>query len=362
MYNQQQQQAASNGQGIVVQGRIVWTCGDLFTGKVKLDERTKQPVIDPKTGEKVIEYGFGLAIPKMLNGQHHPEYVKIYQALRAEALTLFPGGQIPQGFSMKYKDGDNDVDPSGTPYSQREGHAGHIILACTTRIPIKYFLFEGGNNIIVNNGFKCGDYVNVQLSLKAHPAVGQGKAGIYVNPSAVQMIQPGKEIINTPSGDQLFGTNAPSYSGEIVPHAAGTMPGMMPTMGGQPQQNQMSGMPGMNQPQQNQMSGMPPMGGQPQQNQMSGMPPMGGQQQQAAPNYGVLPGHLQPSQPQQNQMPMNNGMPGMNQMGGMPPMGNQQAGQNLGQTTYPSNNGMPPMGGQQQNQMPMNNGMPGMYN
>lgn len=214
----------SNGSGLIVQGRIVWGSGNLFSGSHLKDERTKQPLYN-QDGSPKIQYGFGLAIPKMgPDGQWHPEFLKVWNTLNAEALTLFPGGNIPPTFAMKFKDGDKDVDHRGELYSKREGYAGHIVLSCTTFLTIKWFRFEGGNNIMVNDGVKVGDYVNVQLNVKAHPAVGQGKAGLYVNPSAVQLIQAGKEIINTPSGDQLFGMAAPVYQGQVEAPVAPTMP------------------------------------------------------------------------------------------------------------------------------------------
>jgi len=215
----------SNGNNLVVQGRIVWITGEsLFEGKQKTDFNTNAPVFG-NDGNPVVEYGFGIAIPKIdpATGQNSAEYVKVYQALHAEALTLYPGGQLPPGFAMKYKDGDS-VDHNGKSFSEREGYAGHIVLSCTTQIPIKFFKFEGGNNILVNDGIKNGDYVNVQLNIKAHPAKGQGKPGLYLNPSAVQLIQAGQEIIKTPSGDAIFGQAAPAYSGQVVADTAPTMP------------------------------------------------------------------------------------------------------------------------------------------
>src|SRR5690606_5737068 len=104
---------------------------------------------------------------------------------------LYPSGNLPPDFAMKYKDGDA-VDHNGKPFADREGYAGHLILVCTTQIPIKWFVYEGGNNILVNTGIKCGDYIEAQLNLKAHPAKGRGKAGLYLNPSAARLIQPGK--------------------------------------------------------------------------------------------------------------------------------------------------------------------------
>lgn len=261
---------------VLAQGRIVWTNGNLFEGQQKTDFTTKQPVIG-NDGQPVKQYGFGLAIPKIdpATGQHSAGYVEIYQKLQAEALTLFPSGNLPPDFSMKFKDGDA-VDHQGKPFSDREGYAGHIVLACTTQIPIKFFIHEGGNNMLVNTGFKCGDYVNVQLNIKAHAAKGQGKAGLYVNPSAVQLIQAGKEIVNTPSGDQIFG-QAPvaAYAGQMVADVAPAMPGQAPVA---PMQPQAPVAPAM-QPQ-------------------APVAPA-----QAAPNYGVLPQTMQPQAPMGNLPP-----------------------------------------------------------
>jgi len=288
--------SAGNGESLLVQGRIVWTSGNnLFAGKPKVDDRNKQPVIDQKTGQQVIEYGFGLAVPKVdpRTGQQTPEYTKVMAAMQKEALTLYPSGHIPPGFSMKYKDGDG-VDHNGVPFSQREGHANHIIVACVTRIPIKYFRYENGNNILVNDGIKCGDYVNVQLNIKAHPAVGNSKAGLYVNPSAVQLIAPGKEIVNAPSGDQLFGMQAPAYNGQIIAHEVPAM-----NMQGYAPQGQTQ---------------MPPQGQPPMQQQYAPQAPM---QQQAPANYNVLPQGFQPPAQGQTQMPPQ----------GQPPMQQQYAPQ-----------------------------------
>jgi hypothetical protein len=309
-------QQQTNGNSLMVQGRIVWTSGDLFAGKHQKDDRTKQLQYN-QDGSPKIQYGFGLAVPKIdpRTGQFTDQWTKLYQALYGEALTLFPGGNVPQGFAMKYKDGDVDVDDKGVPYSKREGYAGHVVLAATTMLPIKYFRFEGGNNILVNDGFKNGDYVNVQITVKAHPAVGQGKAGLYVNPSAVQLIQSGKEIINTPSGDQLFGMGAPAYQGQMEAHVAPQMPNM-----GAPAPSYQS--PPANYP---------------------GQAPV--QAPAAQPHYGVLPTTHQP--------PMGNApaMPGAPAVNGQIPhqqthtAGPGVPGQQYAPSAYPSNPAMPPMPG-----------------
>lgn len=206
------------GQSVMVQGRLVWLSGRTpFEGRPKLDMNTRQPRLN-KAGEQIIEYGFGLAVPKASLNDPNGVWAKMHE----EAFTLFPQaratGQVPPSFAMKYKDGDG-IDQNGVPFAQREGYAGHIVLACTTTIPIKFFRYENNQNILINEGIKCGDYVNVQLNIKAHPAVGAGKAGLYLNPNAVQFLGYGKEIINTPSGDQIFGNAMPA-----VPQGASATP------------------------------------------------------------------------------------------------------------------------------------------
>lgn len=213
------------GRSVMVQGRIVWTSGDMFKGKQKVDQNTKQPRRNA-AGEPMMEYGFGLAVMKSAlqqTGAGQPG--EVWAAMYAEAMTLYPNGQVPPSFAMKYKDGDG-VDDKGISFAQREGYAGHIVLACTTSLPIKFFKFENGANVLVNEGIKCGDYVKVQLQIKAHPAQGQGKAGLYLNPSAVQFLGYGKEIINTPSGDAIFGTVAPPMpqGASALPLSPGPMP------------------------------------------------------------------------------------------------------------------------------------------
>ena len=342
------QPAQENGKGLMVQGRIVWTMGkDLFQGKALTDYNTGAVILD-ETGQPIIEYGFGLAVPKVdpRTGQFTPDYTALYQALQAEAFALYPQG-APKDFAFKVKDGDVDVDDKGVPYSKREGYAGHYVLACTTRIPIKFFIWQNGNNVVVNTGIKNGDYVNVQLNLKGHPPKGRGKAGIYTNPSAVQLITAGKEIINTPSGDQLFGQNAPAYSGQVEAHTAPTMPGV-----GAPQMTPPMAPPAA--PQHQQAPAQPQYAPQPAYN-----PPA----PQYDPYHGVLPPQHQPAPqapvaPPQGmpQYPGNAHAPQVTpppyNSGSMPVNGApMNTGMNAPQNAYPSNTGIPqapnfPMPGQ----------------
>lgn len=262
----------TNGRTVIAQGRIVWAAGDLFKGQKMLDKNTRQPRLN-KAGEQMVEYGFGLAIPKTF---FTPEHMKqgglgeIWVAIHEEAYSLFPTRQIPPGFAMKYKDGDSAIDEKGVPYAQREGYAGHMVFACKTTIPIQYFIYDPASkqNIRVDQGIKVGYHVNVQLTIKAHPAINGGKAGLYINPMAVQLVRQDKEIISAPSGDQIFGTQMP--------------PGFDPTPYAQA--------PGMLVPPAQVAAPVAPM-------------PMAQPQAVPAPNYNVLPPQHQPVA-QAPQMPM----------------------------------------------------------
>lgn len=257
----------------MVQGRIVWVSGDLFKGKKETIFGTSSPKLNKK-GEQSMQYGFGLAVPKSVLNQTAPgQPGEIWAAIHEEAYKLYPSRQLPPAFAMKYKDGDG-VDDKGISFAQREGYAGHLIFACTTSLPIKFFKWENGQNILINEGIKCGDYVNVQLGIEAHPAIGQGKPGLYLNPNAVQFLGFGKEIINAPSGDQVFGVGAPP-----LPPGASATP-IVP--------------PGMIMP-----TGIP------------NMAPQAGtfQPPPVQPHYGVLPPTHQPPVTQQNSVMANPGFP-----------------------------------------------------
>jgi hypothetical protein len=200
--------STTEGKYVLVQGRIVWASGDLFKGK-KVTEFGTQILKKNAQGEDIIQYGFGLAVPKEALTQTGPgQPGEIWAAMYEEAFKLYPSRQLPPSFAMKFKDGDG-IDDQGRPFSQREGYAGHIVLALTTSLPIKWFKFENGQNVMVNEGIKCGDYVQVQVGVKAHGAVGQGKPGLYLNPVAVRFLGYGKEIVNAPSGNDIFGNQAP---------------------------------------------------------------------------------------------------------------------------------------------------------
>lgn len=270
-----QQQKEQTAVAKILNGRIIWKSGDLFKGQPQVIYGTQTPKLD-KTGKQAIQYGFGLAVPKMKDGQPNAELQDFMATMQSEALKVYPSGHIPPSFAWKFKDGDTAIDEKGVPYNTRPGYAGCIVFSLTTQMPINWFRYEAGKNILINEGVKCGDYVRTQVTLKAHPAEGAGKPGMYLNPNAVQLVGYGEEIVSTGAsmradGDSIFGATAP-----VVPQGASTMPvappggmpGMMPQQPTQPyggvlpqhmqQQYQQPPMPGFPPAQQQQPTGQFP--------------------------------------------------------------------------------------------------------
>lgn len=325
--------ADANGTTVMCQGRIVWTSGKTpFTGKPKVDQTTKQPRLG-KNNEPLIEYGFGLAVPKesLQAGQVNAD---LWAAIHNEAFTLYPSRQIPPAFAWKYKDGDG-IDHNGVSFAQREGHAGHMIFACTTTIPVKFFRHENGVTNMVNDGIKCGDYVQVQLGVKAHAAHGQGKPGLYLNPNAALFLREGKEIVNAPSGEQIFGASAPAVPAWVP--AAPPMQQFAPPTGQPTFANPGYGAPPAFNPSMQQAPSVAP-------------PPT------AQPHYGVLPAAHQPQmQPPMQQAPMGYAPPQQPQYQQAPP---QMAPPQ--QYAQPQAAPQAPMGYAPPAAMPQPGGFPGM--
>jgi hypothetical protein len=268
---------------VMVQGRVVYTVGDLFAGETAKIYGTQNPKLN-KQGQPYKEYGFGLAVPKTAFTQVGPgEPGEIWSKMQEAAYTIFPNRVIPANFHMKYKDGDTGTNQDGTPVNTKMGYPSHVVFSMKTSIPMKFFRWENGNYIQISDGIKCGDYVSVQVSINAHAGV---NAGLYLNPSAVLFLGYGEAIVNVPSATQIFGSAAP-----VVPQGASMTPTaptgfIAPT--GAPQTTGFAGPA--------QAFGAPAP-------QMS---------QQAQPHYGVLPQVHQPQgftqapqgAPQAPQMPM----------------------------------------------------------
>ena len=203
-------------------GRIVW--GNPLNGRPKTDQNN-QPVINAQTGQQVTQWSFGLAIPKA-------ECAALFQAMQQEAGTVFPQG-APQNFAWKFKDGDG-LDDKGIPFSNREGYAGCVVLSISTEaFAPRVVRLAAGSYQQMTEGVKCGDYVRVALGIKAHAGkmgVRGSVPGLYLNPSMIEFIGYGQEIISGPDASTLFGGQAVALpaGASAVPLAP---PQPMPTAG-----------------------------------------------------------------------------------------------------------------------------------
>jgi len=177
-------------------GRIVW--GKPGQATKKTDQQSKKPIL--KDGQEVEQWVFGIAIPKA------DFLANEWTWFNHVATSVFKNG-VPQGFSWKFKDGD-DVDRNGKPFADREGYAGCYVLTISTEMfapPI--YKNEGGKyRQLEAREIKTGDFAVVKILTKYNGATGTQTPGIYVNPVAIELVAYGAEIISTGvDPDEAFG-------------------------------------------------------------------------------------------------------------------------------------------------------------
>lgn len=196
-----------------VQGRIVWVAGDVFKGETAKIYKTTTPKLN-KQGQQYQEYGFGLAVHKsVLQQTAEGQPGHIWAAIHEEAFKFFPNRVIPASFSMKVQDGDTGVNRDGVALNTKKGYPGHMIFTLKTSIPIKWYKRENGQMYQIADGVKCGDYIDCSLSISSHAGA---NPGLYLNPNACEFLLAGEEIVNAPSGEQLFGQQAPVPFGAVA--------------------------------------------------------------------------------------------------------------------------------------------------
>ena len=235
---------AQRGVECTVIGRIVW--GHPLKREPVKDTVTRQPKLD-KTGKPMMQYAFGLAIPKDVF------QTQVWPSMWAEISKRYPQGQPPH-YALKYKDGDG-MDREGKSYAQREGYPGHMVLTITSQLeqPPPLWKSEGGQWVQMGaNEIKTGDYVQAVVEFKDNGATGSLTPGLYVNPQGLIFAGYGAEIRNVPAFDPAarFGAAAPvlapgASATPLAPVGAGAPPGMpgyaAPAPAGIPQNYQTPG-------------------------------------------------------------------------------------------------------------------------
>lgn len=197
-------------------GRVVW--GNPLIGRPKKDDNG-QPVL--KDGVQVIEYQFGLAIPKSA-------FAEVGQAIGAEAAAACPQG-VPADFSYKTKDGDTGVDGRGQPLSAKPGYAGCFVLSCSTTFPVPVYQRNGSAFVQLTQGVKTGDFIRAELTINGHgrkPGKVGSKPGVYLNPNQVELVGYGEEIRGGANPDDAFGAAAELPAGaSATPTTSAPFPG-----------------------------------------------------------------------------------------------------------------------------------------
>ena len=171
-------------------GRMVQ--GDPFVANTK--DHEGRPLTDQQ-GQPRVNYFFAIAIPKT-----DPGFAELWAKMQAIALAGFPNGesQLP-AFAWKVTDGDLP------PHNTKEGFPGHYILKCSNGFEPKVYT-AGGKDLITSENagqLKRGYYVRAYISIKANGS--SLKPGLYLNPSMVELVGYGPEIVSGPDGAAIFG-------------------------------------------------------------------------------------------------------------------------------------------------------------
>lgn len=285
-------QTQDDGTKIVIQGRVIW--GQMGPTNKKV-YGTNQDQIDPKTGKPVIEYVFGLAVPKI--GPQSSENEKANFATLWNALTTEAGKAGAQwgakGFAWKCFDADdpNETREDGTPYANNPNYRGHFIVTCSTRIPIPLYAWEPNNPKpvqVTEKDIKAGDYCQVALTIAAHKPP---NPGLYVNPTMVCRFAFGEAIVAQRDASKVFAAPPPiPQGGSATPIGTAPQANFGGSMMGQPQQFNQAPMQAAPQFQGQQPMNVAPVG------QYQQQAPT---QQQMNPNFGVLPQQMQAPAQQQ---------------------------------------------------------------
>lgn len=218
-----------------VSGRLVWASaptGPLDPVEV-IDNKTKLPRVKAD-GTKMMERGFGLAVPKMVNGLPNAEFAAWWTAATAEAAKAcngaapaWPNNRV---FSYKLTDGDGkapaDIARNLPERDYPDHYKGCWVLSIKSQLLNAPPVYDGSSgqwlqvdpNNIRGNKLKVGDYVTVGLSIDGH--LGESP-GLYLNPEGIMFIGFGEPISRSADPTAMFGA-APGPNMQLPPGASAT--------------------------------------------------------------------------------------------------------------------------------------------
>lgn len=214
-------------------GRLV--AGDVF--KANTTDQKGNPLLvkkGPNAGQPKVEYFFAIAIPKTDPAYNTEVMAKLQAAARTGFPTLFDasGNCIRPDFAWKIVDGDSRVpNQNNVIPATKEGYPGHWVVSFKGGYAPKVYT-KGGEALITDpEMLKKGYYIRVYGTVTGNEDM--QKPGVYLNPSMVEFVGYGEEIISGPDGAAVFGgapaANLPAGASAIP--MAGTpiaMPSNMP--------------------------------------------------------------------------------------------------------------------------------------
>ena len=208
--------------------------GRLLQGSA-FEPRTKnyqgQPLKD-RNGMPTSQYYIGVGIPK------GPEWEACWAQIYQRAQQDFPNGEYAQPyFKWKIEDGD------GPKYAGKPDYAGHMLVRMQSQYQAQVIdAAPIPQPITVPDMLKRGYYVRVQVGIAGNSNFGDANAGLFMNPSVVQMIGYGPVIESRPELDAAFSQPvilpagasatplAPTAPLPVQPGVAPTIPGVPPTV------------------------------------------------------------------------------------------------------------------------------------
>ncbi len=211
-------------------GRLVY--GDLYTPNTTDYQGNPLTVkTGANAGQPTSRFEFGVAIPK--GPEQHWNQTPWGQAMWNAAAAGFPNGESGrQDFSWKITDGDSqELNRNNKRPCDKEGYPGHWVVGFSTALALKLFT-DNGNTQLVNQGeIKPGYFVEVFGNVS--PNGNSQNPGLFVNPSLVNRVAFGEEIIGGPDATAVgFG-----QAGGALPAGASATPiGGNFAPGGQPMQ------------------------------------------------------------------------------------------------------------------------------
>lgn len=163
-----------------------------------------------KAGQPKNEFSLGIAIPK---AQGEAFRQQLHQIATASLPTLFAGGAQPPKFSWKMVDGDQQTpNDNGTIPAQKEGYPGHYVFFFTSDTAPQCYRYGDWDNELMGSGIKCGDYIMIAGSVKAHND--NNRPGLYLNLDKVALVQEGEAIAGAGR------TAAQAFAGAPTQHQA----------------------------------------------------------------------------------------------------------------------------------------------